>query len=490
MKPEKDSMELKDSSLKVGVRSFLMALGILLVLMIASGVMTKVLPAGQYDRTVEGSRTLIITGSYHPIPQPEYPFWRWFTAPVEILFNSGAVTLYTIILFLLFVGGSITILERIHVMDVLMDSLIKRFKDRKYLLMGIMIFVLMLLPSFLGVYEGLVPLIIFIVPMAKRLGWDSLTGLGMSLLPMAFGMASGVTNPFTVGVAQTIADLPLFSGAWLRLIFFVITYGFVYAFVAFYARKVEKDRNKSLSYQEDHFDTIDVDTELSDKGIYSPKLYKSLSWFLVCISMAFAVIVGTGFIPQYSFLAFPLMGLMFVIGGIGAGLIAGYSLLKVGQIFLKGWQSMVPGVILILLAYSVKYIIDQGGITDTILYRSATAIKGAPPSLSALLVYVMTLGMNFFIGSASAKAFLMMPILVPLADLVGITRQTAVLAFGFGDGFSNMLFPTNPLLLIALSLTVISYPKWFRWTLILQAFMAGLSILFLFIATSIGFGPF
>ena len=151
---------------------------------------------------------------------------------------------------------------------------------------------------------------------------------------------------------------------------------------------------------------------------------------------------------------------------------------------------MLPGILLILMAYSVKYIIDKGQITDTILYSAAQAISNAPTLAAAFLIYALTLIMNFFIGSASAKAFLMMPILTPLADLVNITRQTAVLAFDFGDGFSNMLFPTNALLIIALGFTVVGYPKWLRWTLPLQGLMLLMTSAFLTFAVLIGFGPF
>ncbi len=142
------------------------------------------------------------------------------------------------------------------------------------------------------------------------------------------------------------------------------------------------------------------------------------------------------------------------------------------------------------MAYSVKYIIDQGQITDTILYSASQKIAGASATGAVFLIYGLTLFMNFFIGSASAKAFLMMPILSPLSDLVHITRQTAVLAFDFGDGFSNMIYPSNALLLIALGFTVVSYPKWIKWTLKLQAVMLVITSIFLVIAVKTGFGPF
>jgi uncharacterized ion transporter superfamily protein YfcC len=477
-----------NTSVKIGAAAFIMAVVILLGLMLVSGLLTVVLESGSYERISVDGRVLITPGSYQVVEKPDYPFWRWFTAPVEILFTEGNVTLITLILFLFAVGGSITILEQIHVMDMLIQILIDRFKASRYLLMGVVILLFMALPSLLGIYEGLVPVIIFVVPMARRLGWDSLTGLGMSLLPMAFGLSAAISNPFTIAVAQTIADLPIFSGAWLRIIFFVLVYAAVYGFVYRHARKVEEDPGRSIIYQEDR--KLEIRESKSFEPEQAKQVRRGLTWFSVWIGIALLVVLSVAFFPDLGFLAFPLMGLMFLIGGFGAGVLSGYRFSRILGIFLAGGKNIIPGALLIMLAYSVKYIIDSGMVTDTLLFMAAGAIEQASPFGSVFLVYLITLVMNFFIGSASAKAFLMMPILVPLADLVGITRQTAVLAFGYGDGFSNMIFPTNPLLLIALSFTVVSYVKWIRWTLLLQFFMAALSLIFMFIAVSIGYGPF
>jgi uncharacterized ion transporter superfamily protein YfcC len=152
--------------------------------------------------------------------------------------------------------------------------------------------------------------------------------------------------------------------------------------------------------------------------------------------------------------------------------------------------NLLPGILLVLMAYSVKHIIISGMIMDTILHGAAELIRQATPMAAAFLTYAATLVMNFFIGSASAKAFLMMPLLTPLADLVGITRQTAVLGFNFGDGFSNMFYPTNALLLIALSFSVVGYTKWMAWTWKLQIVILALTSAFLAFAVKIGFGPF
>ncbi len=335
-------------------------------------------------------------------------------------------------------------------------------------------------------------MIVFIIPLAYSLGWDSLTGLGMSLLALSFGFSAAVTNPFTIAVAQKISELPLFSGAWLRIIFFVFVYGAVFFFVYLHAKRVEKNPKLSPMYEEDKplKDALASLEEFEKTGGNYPGMVKALIWFSICLGLALGFVAVSSAIPSISDYTFPLMGVLFLIGGVGSGLFAGLKGFRVIRIFGKGTLNILPGIVLILMAYSVKYIIDQGQITDTILFSASQKIAGASATGAVFLIYGLTLFMNFFIGSASAKAFLMMPILSPLADLVHITRQTAVLAFDFGDGFSNMIYPSNALLLIALGFTVVSYPKWIKWTLKIQAAMLILTSIFLVIAVKINFGPF
>jgi uncharacterized ion transporter superfamily protein YfcC len=208
------------------------------------------------------------------------------------------------------------------------------------------------------------------------------------------------------------------------------------------------------------------------------------------MGVAIIFVLVTSQIPALSDIAFPVMALLFLFGGIGSGFFAKMGGKGVAKAFSRGTVNMLPGVLLIMMSMSVKHIVDQGIITDTILFKAGNIIGDASPFTAALLIYLLTLIMNFFIGSASAKAFLMMPILVPLADLVGITRQTAVLAFDMGDGFSNMLYPSNAILIIALGLTVVSYPKWIKWSIPLQGVIFAISIGFIGIAVAVTFGPF
>jgi uncharacterized ion transporter superfamily protein YfcC len=483
------------SSIKIGKKAFLLSAGIILVLMIASGALCLILPAGAYDRVVQEGRTLVVNGSYRELPKPDYPAWRWFAAPIEILFGPDNLTPIVLILFITAVGGSIAVLEQAGVMEALVNFLVARFSRRKYVLIALIIFFFMALSSFVGIYEGMVPMIIFIIPIALSLGWDSLTGLGMSLLPLAFGFASAVTNPFSIAVAQKIADLPLFSGTLLRLVFFLTVYALVSFFVIRHAKKVEADPAKSLSFKEDEVlrqNMKDRNKTLEQKGggKITGSQWKALVWFVSCIALAMIMVISTARISSLSNLAFPVMTLLFLTGGIGGGRFAGFGGRAIARSFGRGALNILPGIVLVLMAYSVKHIITTGLIMDTILYGAAELIRRSPPLAAAFLIYAVTLAMNFFIGSASAKAFLMMPLLTPLADLVGITRQTAVLAFDFGDGFSNMIFPTNALLLIALSFSVVGYTKWMAWTWKLQIAILLITSAFLAFAVQIRFGPF
>lgn len=233
-----------------------------------------------------------------------------------------------------------------------------------------------------------------------------------------------------------------------------------------------------------------IDAKVGSASLEGPQLKKALWWVMSWISFAIGFVLISSQIDSISFLAFPVMGVLFFIAGVGGGFLAGMSGREIVQVFFKGTLSILPAVLLIMMAMSVKHIISLGGIMDIILYHASEQIRGTGPFVAALLIYLLTMILNFFVASASAKAFLMMPILAPLADLVGLTRQTVVLAFDFGDGFSNMIYPSNALLLIALGFTVVSYPKWLKWTLPIQGIMLSLTVLVLMIAVSIGFGPF
>lgn len=474
-----------DAGIKIGKRTFLSALLILGCLIIAAGVLTYIIPAGEFQRDIVDGREIIVPGTFEYLEASGYPVWRWLTAPFEVLWGPDSIMVITIILFILIIGGAFAVLDQTGVLAAAISKIVAAVGHRKYLLLCIVTLFFMLFGSLLGILEEIVPLIPLAVALAWSLGWDSLTGLGMSLLATGFGFAAAISNPFTIGVAQRIAGLPPFSGAGFRAGVFAIIYVVLIAFLLLYAKRVEKNPERSPVWKEDA--EVKVRGAKDFQATSVPK--GPLLWFSGTLVAVLAVISSASLIPGLSDFTMPLVALLFLVGGLGSGLLAGQGR-KVFRSFGQGVLGILPGVILIMMAMSVKFIISQGGIMDTVLFYAADAISRTSAAGASLLTYAVVLILNFFIGSATAKAFLVMPLITPLADLVGITRQVAVLAFAFGDGFSNVLYPTNPILLIALGLTVVSYPKWFRWIIRLQLAVLALTVVILLAAVAINLGPF
>ncbi|GAB4506182.1 MAG: putative basic amino acid antiporter YfcC [Anaerolineales bacterium] len=474
----------------ISTRAFLQSVVILFVLMLAAGVLTRVLPAGAYQRTLEAGREMLVPNSFQFTARPDYPIWRWLTAPVEVLWAPGNIVVITIILFILMVGGAFAVLDASGILRAGIARIVRWAGGRKYLLLVSVSFFFMAVGAFFGIFEEIVPLVPVMVALSFYLGWDSLVGLGMSILATNMGFSAAITNPFTIGVAQKIAELPLFSGAWLRLIIFLTLYTLLALFLVRYAKKVERAPETSAVYDEDKAERARFAASGVDFAAATPGLGKAMAWFGVCVLLIVLTLVAGPFVPVLSDFALPIVGLLFLVGGVGAGLIAQKDKRAVWKALGQGIGGIAPGIVLILMAVSIKHIVVSGGVMDTILHYAARPFTQASPALAALAIYGVALVMEVFVASGSAKAFLMMPILIPLADLVGITRQVTVTAYCFGDGFSNLMYPTNPVLLIVLGLTSVTYAKWLKWSLPLWVWVIVATVAFLLIGTAIGYGPF
>jgi len=478
-----------DTSVKINKKLFLSAMAILLLLMIGAGILTLVVPTGSYEKIIVDGRETIDPNTFQFTDTEPLPVWRWFTAPIEVLWSDDGALVIGIILFILIIGGSISILNDSNVLQYLLSKIVKRYKDRKYLLMAILVFAFMLIGALLGIFEEVIPLVPFVVALAYFLGWDALVGLGMSLLAAGFGFSAAIANPFSIGIAQSLAGLPAFSGAWFRVITFVIIYIILITFLIRYAKKIEKDPTKSLDYENyiskrdsiNHLDYLMEDNEA---------LNRSFKWFVGVLIGIIILLISSAFIEVVTDYLIILIALFFLVGGLGSGYLSGMKLGRIGKSLGKGIADISPGIILILMATSVKHIISQGEIMDTILYYAASMISGKPSYIALVLVYLLVIVLEIFIGSASAKAFLLIPLIIPLADLLDINRQVVVLAYAFGDGFSNVLYPTNAVLLIGLGLANVSYIKWFRWIYKLELLVFAVTLILLFIALKIDYGPF
>ncbi len=455
---------------KVQQRAFLSAIIILFVLLVGTGILTYFIPAGEFSREIINNTEIIIADSFEYTGQDNIAFYRIFTAPVEVLFSDGNSIIIAIILFLLIIGGSISILNKIGIIEHLLQHVIRKFYSKKYLLLSLITLMFMAIGALVGVFEEIIPLVPIMIILSKKLGWDTKIGLGMSILAAGFGFSAAITNPFTIGVAQELSGIPVFSGILYRLIIFIIVYFVLITFLILSAKKV--DNNPS-------YDDMVIDYVVPNK--------KSIVWTSIWLGLMLLSITISPFVVFLQDYNLILIAVYFLIAGIGASLLSTDFKKETHRIFFKGALAMTPGVLLILLATGVKHLITISGVMDTILYTLTNTLSDSSNFVVVGGAFVFTLILNFFIGSGSAKAFLIMPIMNPILDLAGISRQVGVLAFQLGDGFSNMFYPTNAVLLVALGLGSFSYSKWFKWTLPLQFIVVILSFLFLFIGLEVGY---
>jgi len=470
---------MNEHMLHIGKKTFMTSVLILLALMMVAGVLTKIIPSGSYDRILSEGRESVVADSYVGIDKPDYPMWRWFSAPFEVLGSSDAGLVIVIIVFLVVVGGAISVLNQSGVLNVVIDKAIHRFEKNKYILLWIMVFVFMSFGAFVGIFEEVVPLVPIVIALSFRLGWDKLTGLGMSLLAAGYGFAAAVSNPFTIGVAQKIAELPIFSGAGYRLVIFFVYYVVLCIFLTLHVKKIEAQPSFNKDQGFDRQDSV------QDKSTHS-----SVIAFVLTMLALVGLLIATLFSTTLSEYAMPIIGLIFLVGGLSAGFLSRLTTKEVLRVFRDGLIGVAPAILLILMAASIKQIISSGQIMDTILFYVADAMKDSNSYIAIFSFFILVLGLEFMIGSGSAKAFLVMPIVIPLADLLDINRQVMVLAFQFGDGFSNVIYPTNPVILISLGICAVSYTKWFKFTIKLQGLTLLLNLLFLAVAVVFNYGPF
>lgn len=459
------------NSKSISARSFLTSLLVIFLLMVVSYALTFIVPSGQYQRAVnESGQSLIVEGSYQSV-EGGLPFWKWLLSPVLVLGASGSGTLIAVIAFLLVIGGIFAALEKCELMQYMVEKIADRFAATRYKLMAVLMFFFMAMGAMIGSFEEIVPLVPVVVALAVRLGWDVETGLSMSLLAAGCGFASGVCNPFTVGVAQKLAGLPMFSGIWLRAVSFVLIYSLLLWFVQRHAKLVEKPATVSLSgaFQQD------------------AKKEKGMKLFAGILGAGIVLVLCSPFLTFLQDLTLIIVALMFLVAGVVSVLVAGLTVRELGKHFLKGAAGILPAVLMILMASSVKYILEESLTLDTILHASVALAETLPQWTIILFIYLIVLVMNFFVASGSAKAFMMIPLIVPMAQVFGLSSQLCVMAFAFGDGFSNVFYPTNAALLISLGLADEGYSKWFRYSWKFQVLNLALTSGILLLGLAVGY---
>ncbi len=465
--------EQKKKGMSISAKSFVSALIVIFVLMIAAYALTFIIPGGQYARTYDSNGNLIITpDSDFSYVEGGIPFWKWILSPFLVLGAPGSALILAVIAFLFVIGGVFEGLSQCGLMQYMLDRIAHKYGAKRYVFLAVLMFFFMAMGALIGSFEECIPLVPIVVALAISLGWDKLTGLGMSLLAVGCGFASGVCNPFTVGVAQSLAGLPMFSGIWLRAISFVLIYALLWFFVRSHAKKVEKP----------------ISSEVMSNFTPDVKLDKGLKTFAIIIAIGLITVLSSSFITFLQDFTLYIVALMFLVAGISAPLVTGLSAKSLGKSFFKGIVGFLPAVLMIMMASSIKYTLETACVLDTALHEAVGLASTMPKWAIILFIYAIVLLMNFFIGSGSAKAFMLIPLIVPMARIFNIPAQLCVVAFAFGDGFSNILYPTNPALLVALGLTDEGYGHWFKWSIKFQLMNLALTSAILLFGLAVGYG--
>ncbi len=463
------------------MKSFITVVSVLLGILIFSGVLSYIIPRGSFLRDEAGN---IIPGTYTKAGVRGIAIWRILTAPFRVFASSDGVTVIMISVFLLVMSGVFNILEKTDGIKIFIARIMKRLQDKGGPVICITVLIFMAFGSLFGMFEELVTLLPIIIMFMLSMKMDTMLGLGTCLLAACFGFSAAITNPFSVGIAAGYAGVETSNGVWLRILFFAITYLTVCSFLMLYLKKIEKSPQISPSYEAD----IKKREKLDDNVDYfAPKHKKTFKVYSVFFSVQGVLLVLIASVRAISGLAIPLLAASFLITGLICGFLVSNDCGKILRYFIKGAAAMLPAVFMIALASSVKLVMTESGIIDTIMEFILSLLIGKSKYLAIILIYFLILFLQLFIGSASAKIFLVMPIIMPIAAALGISAPLVILTYCMADGFTDVIMPTNPVLLIGLSMADVSYFKWVKWTWKLQLVVFLESVAVLFFGVAVGY---
>jgi uncharacterized ion transporter superfamily protein YfcC len=489
------------------------------------------LPEGGHSTLREASGTAGSgTAEFHAEPQT----WQVFSA-----FYKGFVKQGNIIVFILIIGGAFWIMNKSKAIDMGIMSFLKFTKRlerwklmRKIGVNNVVIILIMLLFSLFGSVFGMseetIAFALIIIPLAVSMGYDSIVGLCMVYVAAHIGFSGAMLNPFTIGIAQGIAEIPLFTGIGYRAVCWAILTVVGIIFVLWYANKVKKNPQSSIMYEDDAYWRKSAEVKEEELERYTPRKAWFVFAFLTSVLIVFSVLypmttlkignsettlpllpIGTAVFVLLSiitlrktvhyfvltllfatvyFLVVGVLGYewyimeiasLFLVLGIASGLSVDKSASDIAKLFLEGMGDILSAAVIVGLAGGIVIILQDGGIIDTILYGLSKSMSNMGKIASAEIMYGIQTLINIVIPSGSAKAAITMPIMAPFSDLIGISRQATVVAFQFGDGFTNMITPTSGVLMAALGVARIPWEKWVRfiWKFILVLVVIGALLL-------------
>lgn len=452
--------------------SYVLLFGIIVIL----GFLSYIIPAGRYQRQLDPEMGFeyVVADSYVEIDRTPVTLFDLFKA-----IPAGMMDASDIIIFVLIAGGSFGIIQATGTVNYGIASVVKRFSGKEKKVIILVMVILSLAGAIFGTAEEALVLYPMLISLSIALGFDRMTGVAMGLLGTGSGFVAGFLNPFTTGVAQQIVELPLFSGIVFRMLAYILFVSTSIFFVLRHARKSNAD-NDALTEHEQGF--------IFDYGFQDmPPLSRKHKRVLFILGLLFFYLIYGILKKQFYILE---IATTFFIMGIVSGLAGGIKSGRLVTEFIKGASSMVYGALIIGVAKGVTVIMTYGNIMDTIIFQLSKIVVGLSPIFSAISMFLIQSVFNIFITSGSGQAAVTMPIMKALADLSDLSRQTAVLAFQFGDGFSNVISPTSGYFMAALAIGGVEWKKWIKWAWPLFATWYVEGIFLLVVAVVSCYGPF
>ena len=431
--------------------TLVIALSILLLAII----LTWIVPAGEFTRqTVEG-RNVIVAGTFQTVTPAPQSILSFFVAPYK-----GFVDAAEVITFIFFVGGAFGMINATGAIDAglmkLVDLTLKN-PLYKWIVIPLLIAAFSFAGGSFGLSEEVLVFVLITLPLARALGYNNIVGVAIPLVGAGAGFAGAFLNPFTIGVAQGIAQIPLFSGMFYRLIIWATFTAITIAYIMFYIYQLDREKANNLIIlsPEEEVKISNEEPEHRQIKLTSNRIIILLLFALSLVLLGWGVTQKGWYIPEIAALFFGL--------GIFSALIGGLSLDQTAQAFTAGAKEMIGACLIVGFCKGILVVTTDGKIIDTILNAMAQLLDGMPAVICVQAMFLFQSALNFFVPSGSGQAALTMPIMAPLSDLLGISRQNAVLAFQFGDGFSNLVIPTSGVTMGVLSIAKIPYGNWLKW---------------------------
>jgi len=447
------------------------------IVLFALVILTWIIPSGKYEtKTIEVNgitKNIVIPDSYKEV-EPNYQGLELFLAPLE-----GFVSASDIIAFVFLVGGAFSIVNRTGAINAGLYRIIdmtKKNESLRHFVIPILMMLFSIGGATFGMAEEVLVFLMVTIPLAIALGYDPIVGIAIPFIGAGVGFAGAFMNPFTVGIAQGIAGIePLFSGMIYRLVVWFIMTIIAIIFVYRYAEKVRKDPSKSVVGKIDYGDKL--------KGLNSEEMIFNNKRKIIILGLIVSLCILIYGVTNYSWYIAEISGL-FVALGIISALIYRLNSDEIISAFIDGAKDMIVPALLIGLAKGALIIAENGMIIDTMLYNIAYVAEGLPKIISVEIMFLVQSGLNFIVPSGSGQAALTMPILAPLSDVLGISRQTSVLAYQFGDGITNFIIPTSGVTMGILEIAKVPYNTWLKWILPLMIFLFLFAFTMLAVATS------